>query len=329
MKIVFAGTPEFARVALQHLHKAGFVVSLVLTQPDRPAGRGMKLQASPVKQYALAHGMAVAQPRSLRLDGKYAEDAAAAREVLLAAQADAMVVAAYGLILPQWVLDLPPLGCLNIHASLLPRWRGAAPIHRAIEAGDLETGIPLMQMDAGLDTGDMLLRQSLPMADTDTTAALHDRLAALGGPMAAQALRQAASGTLAPVPQPEEGVTYAHKIDKAESAIDWSLPAQDIGRRIRAFDPSPGASTLLNGETLKIWDYQIDSYQRMPDVRCGHILSVNDEFVSVACGQGVLRLTVLQRAGGKRLPVAQFLRGFNLQPGMVLGAAAAAAGQGA
>ena len=328
MKIVFAGTPEFARVALQHLHEAGFAVPLVLTQPDRPAGRGMKLQASPVKQYALAHGMAVAQPRSLRLDGKYAEDAAAAREMLLAAQADAMVVAAYGLILPQWVLDLPPLGCLNIHASLLPRWRGAAPIHRAIEAGDLETGITLMQMDAGLDTGDMLLRQSLPMADTDTTAALHDRLAALGGPMAAQALRQAASGTLAPVPQPEEGVTYAHKIDKAESAIDWSLPAQDIGRRIRAFDPFPGASTLLNGETLKIWDYQIDSYQRMPDVRCGHILSVNDEFVSVACGQGVLRLTVLQRAGGKRLPVAQFLRGFNLQPGMVLGAAAAA-GQGA
>ena len=328
MKIVFAGTPEFARVALQHLHEAGFAVPLVLTQPDRPAGRGMKLQASPVKQYALAHGMAVAQPRSLRLDGKYAEDAAAAREMLLAAQADAMVVAAYGLILPQWVLDLPPLGCLNIHASLLPRWRGAAPIHRAIEAGDLETGITLMQMDAGLDTGDMLLRQSLPMADTDTTAALHDRLAALGGPMAAQALRQAASGTLAPVPQPEEGVTYAHKIDKAESAIDWSLPAQDIGRRIRAFDPFPGASTLLNGETLKIWDYQIDSYQRMPDVRCGHILSVNDEFVSVACGQGVLHLTVLQRAGGKRLPVAQFLRGFNLQPGMVLGAAAAA-GQGA
>ena len=328
MKIVFAGTPEFARVALQHLHEAGFAVPLVLTQPDRPAGRGMKLQASPVKQYALAHGMAVAQPRSLRLDGKYAEDAAAAREMLLAAQADAMVVAAYGLILPQWVLDLPPLGCLNIHASLLPRWRGAAPIHRAIEAGDLETGITLMQMDAGLDTGDMLLRQSLPMADTDTTAALHDRLAALGGPMAAQALRQAASGTLAPVPQPEEGVTYAHKIDKAESAIDWSLPAQDIGRRIRAFDPFPGASTLLNGETLKVWDYQIDSYQRMSDVRCGQILSVNDEFVSVACGQGVLRLTVLQRAGGKRLPVAQFLRGFNLQPGMVLGAAAAA-GQGA
>ena len=328
MKIIFAGTPEFARVALQHLHEAGFEVPLVLTQPDRPAGRGMKLQASPVKQYALAHGMAVAQPRSLRLDGKYAEDAAAARVALQAAQADAMVVAAYGLILPQWVLDLPPLGCLNIHASLLPRWRGAAPIHRAIEAGDTETGITLMQMDAGLDTGDMLLRQSLPMVATDTTATLHDRLAALGGPMAEQALQQAASGTLQPVPQPEQGVTYAHKIDKAESAIDWTLSAQAIGRRIRAFDPFPGASTTLNGETLKVWDYQIDSFQRTEDMRCGHILSVNDQCVSVVCGQGVLQLTVLQRAGGKRLPVAQFLRGFDLQPGMVLGAVAAA-GQGA
>ena len=332
MKIVFAGTPEFARVALQHLHEAGFKVPLVLTQPDRPAGRGMQLQASPVKQYALAHGMAVAQPRSLRLDGKYAGDALAAQAALQAAQVDAMVVAAYGLILPQWVLDLPPLGCLNIHASVLPRWRGAAPIHRAIEAGDAETGITLMQMDAGLDTGAMLLRQSLAIAATDTTASLHDRLAALGGPLAAQALRQAAGGTLQPVPQPEHGVTYAHKIDKAESTIDWSLPAQAIGRRIRAFDPFPGASTQLNGETIKVWGYQIDSYSRKQDVRCGHILSVNSEGVSVACGEGALQLTVLQRAGGKRLPVAQFLQGFGLQPGMVLGAAAqhgAAAGQGA
>ena len=325
MKIAFAGTPEFARVALQHLHEAGFEVPLVLTQPDRPAGRGMKLQASPVKQYALAHGMAVAQPRSLRLDGKYAGDAAAAQAALQAAQVDAMVVAAYGLILPQWVLGLPPLGCLNIHASLLPRWRGAAPIHRAIEAGDAETGITLMQMDAGLDTGAMLLRQSLAIADTDTTASLHNRLAALGGPMAAQALRQAAGGTLQPVPQPEEGVSYAHKIEKAESAIDWSLPAQTIGRRIRAFDPFPGASTQLNGETIKVWSYEIDSCSRKQDVRCGHILSVNSNGVGVACGEGVLRLTVLQRAGGKRLPVAQFLQGFDLQPGMLLGAGTEAA----
>ena len=321
MRVVFAGTPEFARVALQRLINAGFTVPLVLTQPDRPAGRGMKLQASPVKQCALEHGIPVAQPRSLRLDGKYPQDAAEARAALEAAQADVMVVAAYGLILPTWTLELPPHGCLNIHASLLPRWRGAAPIHRAIEAGDAETGITLMQMDAGLDTGAMLLRQSLAIAGTDTTAALHDRLAALGGPMAAQALRHAAGGTLQPVPQPEEGVTYAHKIDKAESAIDWALPAQAIGRRIRAFDPFPGASTQLNGETIKVWDYQIDSCSRRQDVRCGHILSVNSEGVSVACGEGVLRLTVLQRAGGKRLPVAQFLQGFDLQPGMVLGAA--------
>lgn len=324
MKIVFAGTPEFARVALQQLHEAGFAVPLVLTQPDRPAGRGMKLQASPVKQYALAHGMAVAQPRSLRLDGKYADDAAAARDALLAAQADAMVVAAYGLILPQWVLDLPPLGCLNIHASLLPRWRGAAPIHRAIEAGDAETGITLMQMDAGLDTGDMLLRQSVPIADADTTAALHDRLAALGGLMAVQALQQAATGTLVAVPQPAEGVTYAHKIDKAESSIDWSLPAAAIGQRIRAFDPFPGASTLLGTEVIKVWDYKIDSLRRLSDKRYGHILSINADGITVACGEGTaLRLTGLQRAGGKRLPAADFLRGFDLQPGMVLGASAA------
>ena len=332
MKIAFAGTPGFARVALQHLHEAGFGIALVLTQPDRPAGRGMQLQASPVKQYALAHGMAVAQPRSLRLDGKHAGDALAAQAALQAAQVDAMVVAAYGLILPQWVLDLPPLGCLNIHASLLPRWRGAAPIHRAIVAGDAETGITLMQMDAGLDTGAMLLCQRLAIADTDTTASLHDRLAALGGPMAAQALRQAAGGTLQPVPQPEEGVSYAHKIEKAESAIDWSLPAQTIGQRIRAFDPFPGASTQLNGETIKIWNYQIDSCSRKQDVRCGLILSVNGEGVTVACGEGVLRLTVLQRAGGKRLPVAQFLQGFALQPGMVLGTVSqtgTATGQGA
>lgn len=320
MKIIFAGTPEFARVALQRLLDAGFSVPLVLTQPDRPAGRGMRLQASPVKQCALDHGIALAQPRSLRLDGKYPEDAAAARAALVAAQADVMVVAAYGLILPQWVLDLPPKGCLNIHASLLPRWRGAAPIHRAIEAGDAETGVTIMQMDAGLDTGDMLLVETIPIASTDTTADLHDRLAALGGRMIVEALELAASGGLQPVPQPVQGVTYAHKIEKAESSIDWTLPAQAIGQRIRAFDPFPGASTTLGSEVIKVWCYVIDSSQRLIDKRCGLILSVNGEGVTVACGEGVLRLTVLQRAGGKRLAVADFLRGFDIQPGMVLGA---------
>ena len=181
MKLIFAGTPEFARVALERLHRAGFEIVLVLSQPDRPAGRGMKLQASPVKQYAVANGMPVAQPRSLRLDGKYPEDAAAAEAAIREARADAMVVAAYGLILPQWVLDAPARGCFNIHASLLPRWRGAAPIHRAIEAGDAETGVTIMQMDAGLDTGDMLVRERLAIEPDDTTGSLHDKLAALGG----------------------------------------------------------------------------------------------------------------------------------------------------
>ncbi|MDD2544856.1 MAG: methionyl-tRNA formyltransferase [Burkholderiaceae bacterium] len=349
MRVIFAGTPEFARVALERLLGAGFTVPLVLSQPDRPAGRGLKLQASPVKQCALDHGIAVAQPRSLRLDGKYPEDAAAAREALLAAQADVMVVAAYGLILPQWVLDAmgtarppegakaPPegsearaagslgahgLGCLNIHASLLPRWRGAAPIHRAIEAGDAETGVTIMQMDAGLDTGAMLLTERIAITPTDTTATLHDRLADLGGRMIVEALELAACGGLRAVPQPAEGVNYAHKIEKSESTLDWGLPAQTLGQRIRAFDPFPGASTLLGGETIKLWSYEIDSYQRTPDVRCGQILSVNDQGVTVACGTDALRLTTLQRAGGKRLAAADFLRGFALRPGMVLGEAA-------
>ncbi len=319
MRVIFAGTPEFARVALQRLLDAGFTVPLILTQPDRPAGRGMKLQASPVKQCALDHGIAVAQPRSLRLDGKYPDDAAAAREALLAAQADVMVVAAYGLILPQWVLDLPSKGCLNIHASLLPRWRGAAPIHRAIEAGDAETGVTIMQMDAGLDTGAMLLMERIAIAPADTTASLHDRLATLGGRLIVEALELAACGGLNATPQPAEGITYAHKIEKAESAIDWSLPAATISQRIRAFDPFPGASTEAGNETIKIWSCEIDSKQSFTDKRYGHILSINDTGITVACGDGTLRLTTLQRAGGKRLPAADFLRGFDLAPGAVLG----------
>ncbi|RZJ12515.1 MAG: methionyl-tRNA formyltransferase [Acidovorax sp.] len=325
MRVIFAGTPDFARVALEQLLAAGFTVPLVLSQPDRPAGRGMKLQASPVKQCAQAHGIDVAQPRSLRLDGKYPEDAAAARDALLAAQADVMVVAAYGLILPQWTLDLPARGCLNIHASLLPRWRGAAPIHRAIEAGDTDTGVTIMQMDAGLDTGDMLLTERIAIAPDDTTTALHDRLAPLGGRMIVEALELAACGGLTAVPQPSEGVTYAHKIEKSESSIDWSLPARVIDQRIRAFDPFPGASTECVGETIKIWRCEIDSNKSTADKRWGHILSVSDHGVTVACGDGALRLTTLQRAGGKRLAAADFLRGFDLQPGMVLGPAPATA----
>ena len=328
MKVVFAGTPEFARVALERLHAKGHTIALVLTQPDRPAGRGMKLQASAVKQFALDHAIPVAQPRSLRLDGKYPQDAAAAQKAIAEAGADVMVVAAYGLILPQWVLDdmagPGKLGCLNIHGSLLPRWRGAAPIHRAIETGDTHTGVTIMQMDAGLDTGDMLLTERLAITADDTTAALHDRLALLGGRMIVEALELAACGGLQPVPQPAEGVTYAHKIEKAESSIDWSLPATVIGQRIRAFDPFPGASTECSGETIKAWSYVIDSIKGNTDARKGLVLSVDDTGVLVACGAGTaLRLTTLQRAGGKRLPAADFLRGFDLQPGMVLGTPAA------
>ncbi len=322
MNIVFAGTPEFARVALQALVQAGFSVPLVLTQPDRPAGRGLKLQASPVKQYALEQGIAVEQPRSLRLDGKFPEDAARAQSVLEAVRADVMVVAAYGLILPQWVLDLPARGCLNIHASLLPRWRGAAPIHRAIEAGDAQTGVTIMQMDAGLDTGDMLLSETMPILSTDTTATLHDRLAEQGGRLIVQVLAQMQGAGLHRVPQPVEGVTYAHKIDKAESSVDWTQPAEAIGRHIRALTPFPGASTTLDGELIKLVDYEIDSCQRLTDKRFGQILSINSQGITVACGEGALRLTVLQRAGGKRLAAADFVRGFPLLPGMVLGPSA-------
>ena len=320
MKLIFAGTPEFARVALEALLAAGHEVALVLSQPDRPAGRGMKLQASPVKQCALQHGIAVAQPRSLRLDGKFPEDAQAAQAAIAAVQAEAMVVAAYGLILPQWVLDAPRRGCLNIHASLLPRWRGAAPIHRAIEAGDAETGVTIMQMDAGLDTGAMLLREALPIGAQESTARLHDRLAAQGGRLIVAALAQA--DQLQPQPQPAEGVTYAHKIEKAESSMDWAQDAAQIARRIRAFDPFPGASTTLGAEVIKLWCCEIDSVSRFPDAACGQILSANADGVVVACGSGLLRLTQLQRAGGKRLAAGEFLRGFALQPGQVLGTGA-------
>ncbi|WP_295503866.1 methionyl-tRNA formyltransferase [Limnohabitans sp. Rim8] len=318
MRLIFAGTPEFAQTALAALHAAGHEIVLVLSQPDRPAGRGMKLQASPVKQWALAHQVPVAQPRSLRLDGKFPEDAAAARDTLLAANADAMVVAAYGLILPQWVLDLPPKGCLNIHASLLPRWRGAAPIHRAIEAGDSQTGITIMQMDAGLDTGDMLLVLPCEITPADTTAALHDRLAALGGEAIVQAL--ASLDSLPHQPQPAEGVNYANKIDKAEAALDWGLSAEVLARRIRAFDPFPGMTVPLTteagSETLKIW--QAVAEPLASPAEPGTVLSADASGVRVACGEGQLCLTQLQRPGGKRLSAADFLRGCPLQPGQRL-----------
>jgi methionyl-tRNA formyltransferase len=318
MRLIFAGTPEFAREAMVALHAAGHEIVLVLTQPDRPAGRGMKLQASPVKQWALEHGVPVAQPRSLRLDGKYPEDAAATRDALLAAHADAMIAAAYGLILPQWALDLPPRGCLNIHASLLPRWRGAAPIHRAIEAGDTKTGITIMQMDAGLDTGDMLLVRAEAILPTDTTAVLHDRLAALGGEAIVQAL--ASLDALPHQPQPSEGVNYAHKIEKTEAALDWAVPAEVLARRIRAFDPFPGMTVPLTTEagteTLKLWQAVAEPLPSPAEP--GTVMQADAQGVRVACGQGLLCLTQLQRPGGKRLSAADFLRGCPLQAGQRL-----------
>jgi methionyl-tRNA formyltransferase len=316
VRVAFAGTPEFARVALDALRSAGFDIALVLTQPDRPAGRGLKLHPSPVKAWAQVQGWPVLQPRSLRLDGKHPDDAAAARQVLTEARLDVMVVAAYGLILPQWVLDLPRFGCLNIHASLLPRWRGAAPIHRAIEAGDAETGITIMQMDAGLDTGAMLLHESLAIGD-DSTARLHDRLAELGGRLIVDALQRAQQGALTATAQPAEGVTYAHKVEKHEARIDWAQPADAIVRRIRAFDPFPGATSALDGETIKLWAASVaaGSASEAP----GTILAAAPAGIAVAAMNSIAFVTELQRAGGKRLPAADFLRGFDVKVGQVFG----------
>jgi methionyl-tRNA formyltransferase len=304
MKLIFAGTPEFAAAALAALISAGHEVALVLTQPDRPAGRGMSLQASPVKQLAQAHGIPVFQPPSLK--------DAEAQGVVRAVGAEAMVVAAYGLILPQAVLDMPRFGCLNIHASLLPRWRGAAPIQRAILAGDAETGVCIMQMEAGLDTGPVLLREATAIGSEDTGATLHDRLAVIGARLIVDVVARL------PLPaqiQPDQGVTYAAKIDKAEAAIDWSCPAVQIDRQVRAFNPFPGAATSLNGAALKIWRARPEAGAGRP----GEILAVSSDGLLIACGDGALRVTELQKAGGKRLPVGQFLAGHPLVAGTILG----------
>jgi methionyl-tRNA formyltransferase len=300
LRVAFAGTPEFAACALEAILAAGYDVPLVLTQPDRPAGRGMKLTPSAVKKLALERGIAVDQPEKLRTEEQRARLAECAPDVL--------VVAAYGLILPRSVLELPRLGCLNIHASLLPRWRGAAPIHRAIEAGDAETGITIMQMDAGLDTGDMLLIEREAIRPDDTTAVLHDRLARLGGRLIVEALEMAACGGLTRTPQPESGITYAHKIEKAEAAIDWSLSADVIARRVRAFDPFPGCTFTLSGdkgpETHKVWAAQAVSDQGAP----GQVLQAQGDTLVVACGEGALALHMLQKPGGKRVRAREFLQ---------------------
>ncbi|TRM54402.1 methionyl-tRNA formyltransferase [Achromobacter sp. LC458] len=313
MRLVFAGTPEFARIAFDALRAAGHDIALVMTQPDRPAGRGLKLTPSPVKQAALDAGIPVAQPRSLRLDGRYPDEAADARALLEQVAPDVMVVAAYGLILPQWVLDLPRLGCLNIHASLLPRWRGAAPIQRAIEAGDAQTGVTIMQMDQGLDTGDMLLERVVPISAETNAAQLHDALALAGGQAIVDALNALEQGGLTPTKQPEAGVTYAAKLDKAEAALDCTQPAALLARRVRAFNPVPGASIRLPGlpDPVKVWRAQaLEDASAATAAEPGSVLRAEADGIDIATGDGVLRLLELQKAGGKRQPVDVFVRGW-------------------
>ena len=309
MRVVFAGTPEFAATALAALIDAGFTIPLVLSQPDRPAGRGMKLVASPVKELALAHGLEVATPLTLSLK-KGGAAAEAAHAQLRAARGDVLVVAAYGLILPQAVLDIPAgvgrgLTAINIHASLLPRWRGAAPIARALEAGDEVTGITLMQMDAGLDTGPMLTREVVPVAADMTTGSLTTALAALGARMIVDALRH--PDELVAEPQPEVGVTYAHKLDKAEAWLDFAAPAEVLARRIRAFDPFPVASAQWRDTPLKLWAAR--AVATPTDAAAGTVVALDAQGLHVATGDGVLCVTELQRAGGKRLPAKAFLAG--------------------
>jgi methionyl-tRNA formyltransferase len=300
MRIIFAGTPEFAASALRALHGAGHTIVLVLTQPDRPAGRGLQSAPSAVKELAQELGLSVAQPLTLK-DPRIARD-------LAALDADVMVVAAYGLILPREILAVPRHGCINIHASLLPRWRGAAPIQRALLAGDAETGISIMQMDEGLDTGPVLLQEAIPIRQEDTALTLHDRLAGLGGRLIVRALAEWPPAR----PQPASGATYAAKIDKREARIDWSEAAALNDRKVRAFNPVPGATTEYQGSPLKIWRAEVCANDRAEP---GTIVSANRDGVVVACGEGALRVTELQRAGGRRMSAAAFLAGCAVRSG--------------
>ncbi len=315
MKIVFAGTPEFAATALDALVKAGHQVELVLTQPDRPAGRGMKLQPSAVKKLALANGIPVLQPVSLRIDGKSGEEAQQVYDRIQAINPDVMVVVAYGLILPKEFLVLPANGCLNIHASLLPRWRGAAPIQRAIEAGDAESGVAIMRMEEGLDTGPVLMMASTPITEKDTAAVLHDRLAGMGGRLIVQALQKIADGTATYTPQDDSLAVYARKLHREEAALDFSLSAQENAAKIRAFNPFPGCTAEYGDVTLKIWDAQLEEADSSHPA--GKILSVDGSGIVVACGKGSLRILMLQKPGAKRLSASEFIKGFSFTDGQL------------
>jgi len=331
LKIIFAGTPHFAAAALQALLAQHFAVVAVLTRPDRPAGRGMQLTPSPVKQLALQHDLFVLQPHSLK-------DADTQRQLADYA-ADVMVVAAYGLILPPAVLQLPRYGCLNIHASLLPRWRGAAPIQRAILAGDDETGVTIMQMDAGLDTGDMLLKKTCQIIAHDTAQTLHGKLETLGAGAIVETLRLLEQDQLTHVSQDNAQATYAAKLTKAEAQIDWTDDAVHIARAVRAYNPFPVAQTTLNATPIKVWQASVcDDLSGVTPSGCenlceaksgnslppeggvkltqpGTVLSVEKGGINVACGQGALCLEVLQRPNAKALPAAQFVQGFAVHPG--------------
>jgi len=308
MRLVFAGTPAFAEAALEALLAVGQDIALVLTQPDRPAGRGLQARRSDVKALGQARGLDIMQPSTLKSQEVV--------ERLRATGADAMVVAAYGLILPPVVLDLFPAGCINIHASLLPRWRGAAPIQRAILAGDVETGISIMRMEQGLDTGPVYLAERVPILAADTAGSLHDRLARVGGRCIVRALAELESGQLVAVPQPVAGVTYARKIEKSEALIDWRLAALSIERQVRAFNPSPVANTTWRGEPLRVWSARAHEH---PHPEAGRVMEICAQSIIVGCGNGALALLELQRAGGKRLLAADFLRGSRMDPGEMLG----------
>lgn len=303
MKIIFAGTPDFAASALAALLSSHNEVVAVLTQPDRPAGRGMQLLPSPVKQLAIQHGIPVLQPLTLK--------AIEVQQQLATLKADVMVVAAYGLILPNPVLQMPRLGCLNIHASLLPRWRGAAPIQRAILAGDSETGITIMQMDEGLDTGAMMLKKVCPITVLDTAQTLHDKLAKLGAEAIIEVMQKLGKGSFPGVQQDATEATYATKLNKSEARLEWTQSAVQLGRAVRAYNPAPGAYSSLNNTTIKIW--QAEAIEG--EGEAGSILEVNKYGIQVACGQGILNLQIMQRPNGKAMPAAQFIQGFMIKAG--------------
>ncbi|QGW63707.1 methionyl-tRNA formyltransferase [Lysobacter soli] len=299
MRLVFAGTPDFAVPCLRAAAQKGEVVA-VYTQPDRPAGRGRELTPSPVKREALLRGIPVMQPENFK--------SAASKEALRALQPDLMIVVAYGLILPQSVLDIPTYGCWNVHASLLPRWRGAAPIQRAIEAGDTRTGVCLMQMEKGLDTGPVLLSQAIDIGEHETGGQLHDRLSALGAQVLADGLGLLRADIHpVPQPQPEEGVTYAHKLDKNDARLDWSQPARALADKVRAFNPWPMAEANVAGERLRL--HGAIALDETHGAAPGTLLRASRDGLDIACGVGVLRIRVLQRDGGKAITAADYLNG--------------------